>query len=98
MATYDSAAVFIESQTTLLAKVNSIELIIDALLITAAKAATNDNITEYSLNDGQTIIKTVYKGVDAITRSILEFEKLKHIYLNRLNGRMVRLMDSKNFR
>lgn len=98
MAIYDSAAIFIESQTSLKAKVDAIELIIDALLILAAKAATNDNISEYQLNDGQTVIKTVYKGVDGILQSIEGLEKIKMTYLNRLNGRVMRLMDSKNFR
>lgn len=98
MAIYDSAAIFIERQTSLKAKVDAIELIIDALLILAAKAATNDNISEYQLNDGQTVIKTVYNGVDGILQSIEGLEKIKMTYLNRLNGRVMRLMDSKNFR
>lgn len=98
MVIYDSAALYIEAQSGLQAKIIAIDAIIEALLITAVKAATNDNISEYSLNDGQTQIKTVYKGADAVVRSIKEFEKIKQLYVNRLNGRMIRLVDDKNFR
>lgn len=97
MIVYASASEYIGSKTTLKEKVKAIDLIIASLLTTAAKAAEDDNINEYWLNDGQTQIKTIYKGVHAIQRSIEEFEKLKQMYLNQIGGRMVRLMDTKNF-
>jgi hypothetical protein len=97
MVTYDSAYNYIESCTTLRDKITRIEAIITALEDTALKAAANDNITEYMLNDGQTIIKTVYKGADAVMRSIEAYEKLKERYVNKLNGRTFKLVDSKNF-
>lgn len=95
---YDSAAAYIEDCTSLEEKVTRIDAIIDALLTTALKAAGNDNVTEYSLDDGQTKIKTVYRGADAIMASIRSFEQLRQIYLNRLNGHVVRLVDSKSLR
>jgi hypothetical protein len=97
MVVFDSAALYIESQTGIKAKIVAIDAIIDALLVTAAKAATNDHLTEYSLNDGQVQIKSAYRGASAIFNSIKEFEKLKQIYMSRINGRVVRLVDSKNF-
>ena len=97
MVTYDSADKYIQTATTLQEKIAKIDNIITALEDTALKAAANDNITEYSLNDGQTIIRTVYKGADAVLRSIEAFERIKQTYVNRLNGRVVRLVDSKNF-
>jgi hypothetical protein len=97
MVVYDSAAIYIDSCTTLQAKITAIDQIIDALLSVAAKSAAGDNISEYSLNDGQTQIRTVYKGADQVTESIQKFEKLKQLYVNRLNGRAIRLVDAKNF-
>lgn len=97
MVTFDSASIYIDSATSNKAKVVAIDAIIDGLLSTAAKAATDENITEYMLNDGQTIIKSVYRGSEAIYASIAAFERLKQMYMNRINGRMVRLVDSKNF-
>jgi hypothetical protein len=97
MVTYDSEGVYIASCKTVRAKIVAIDAIIDALMLTAAKSASNDNITQYSLNDGQTIINTMYRGTKAIFESIKSFETLKQMYTERLNGRVVRLVDSKNF-
>jgi hypothetical protein len=97
MVYYDSASKYIDCASDLRDKITRIETIISALEDTALKAAANDNITEYSLNDGQTIIRTVYKGADAVLNSIMAFEKIRQMYINRLNGRVMRLVDSKNF-
>lgn len=95
---FDSEGLYIASCTNIRAKIAAIDAIIDALLVTAADAATKDNIEEYSLNDGQTIIRTLYRGTDGIYKSIASFEKLKIYYQSKTTGRMVRLVDGKNFR
>lgn len=97
MVYFDSADLYIEGATSLRDKITRIDAVIDALLTTATKAAANDNISEYSLNDGQTQIRTAYKGADQVFQSIAAFERLKQIYVNRLNGRSFRLIDGKNF-
>jgi hypothetical protein len=94
---FDSADVYIQCASTLQDKITRIDAIITALEDTALKAAANDNISEYSLNDGQTVIRTVYKGADAVLNSIMAFERIRQMYVNRLNGRVFRLVDSKNF-
>lgn len=98
MPIFDSAYIYIESATSLCDKITRIDAVIDALLTNALKAATTDNIEEYSLNDGQTIIKTRYRNSASVMRSIKEMETIKQVYVNRLNGRMIRLVDSKNFK
>ena len=95
---YDSAAAYIEDCVALEEKVTRIDAVIDALMTTALKAAGNDNIDEYWLDDGQTKIKTIYRGADALMSSIRSFEQLRQMYLNRLNGHVVRLVDSKSLR
>lgn len=98
MIIFDSADIFIESASSLQDKIAKIDLVIDALLTNALKAAANQNISEYSLNDGQTQIKTAYKGTESVMKSIEAFEKLKTYYTIKLNGgRMTRLVDGRNF-
>jgi len=94
---FDSEGLYIQSQSSITAKITAIDNIIDALLLTAAKGATTDNISEYSLNDGQTIIRTLYRGTDGIYKSIQSFQRLRTYYVNQSTGRVVRLMDSKSF-
>lgn len=98
MIIYDSAFIYIDSATSLRDKICRIDDIIDALLNTALESAASDNLTEYMLDDGQTKIKAVYKGTDAVLRSIKVLETTKQIYVNRLNGRTIRLVDGKSFR
>lgn len=95
---FTSEREYIMSCSDVRAKITAIDAIIDALLITAATASTDDNINEYWLNDGQTQIKTIYKGAHAIERSIQSFERLKQMYVNRLQGRVMVAMDRQNFK
>lgn len=94
---YDSSVIYIQSATTLQGKITRIDAIITALEDTALTAAANDNILEYELNDGQVKIRTEYRGTDAVFKSIKAFEQLRQMYVNRLNNRHMRLIDSKNF-
>lgn len=98
MVVFDRCGLYVESQTTLAAKIVAIDAIIDALIIQGADSIATENITEYQLNDGQTIIKQVYRGTTAIAKANDFWEAIKQRYVNRLNGRVVRSIDSKNFR
>jgi len=94
---YNSADIYIDSCQTLQDKITAIQAIIDALIVTATKAAGTANFNEYYLDDGQTKIQTRYRDVADIFQAINAFERLKQMYVNRLNGRMIRMVDGKNF-
>ena len=94
---FTSAREYIESCSSLQAKITAIDSIITALILTSTTASETDNINEYWLNDGQTQIKTIYRGVNQIQSSIQAFERLRQMYINRLTGRVSVLMDSKTF-
>jgi len=96
MIVFETCGIYVQSKSTLLAKIQAIDEIIDMLLTTALDMAGKDSIQEYSLNDGQTIIKTIYKGSVGVASAIIDFQRIRNIYVNQLNGRMVRLVDSKN--
>lgn len=96
MVVYDSSDIYISKATSLKDKINRIDAIIKALEDTALKSATSDDITEYSLDDGQTKIKTVYRGTKGIINSINSLIRLREYYINKLNGRQVRLVDGRS--
>lgn len=98
MIYYDSASVYIATATTNAEKLAKVEAIIAALEDTALKSASNDDLSEYSLDDGQTKIKTVYRSTADVLKSLRGFEQLRQMYINRLNGRVVRLFDEGSFR
>lgn len=97
MVVYDSAVNYLGTCTGLKAKIVAIDAIISALELMALSAAEKGDLSEYSLDDGQTKIKTVYRNVTDITASINGFETIKQRYINQLTGRRTRLVDSKNF-
>jgi len=98
MVVYSSASKYLESATQACDKIAKIDAIISALEDTALKGAANDHIEEYWLDDGQSKIKTTYKGVDEIFKSINSFLKLKEYWVNKLNGRAFRMVGSKQLR
>lgn len=98
MVEYNSAEIYISSKTSLKAKIAAIDAVITALETTALKAAATGNVEEYQLDDGQVKIKTLYRNVNEVANSIEAFMRIRQIYVNRVNGRMVRLVDSKNFK
>ena len=96
-AIYDSAAIYIGSAADAAERIQRIQSVIYALEDVALKAAETGNFDEYSLDDGQTKIRTKYRDVSQIAAAISAFEKQKQKYINRLNGRITRLVDGKNF-
>lgn len=99
MVIYDSCKKYLQSATTLEAKISAIDAIIDALTLSAIDIANGgDQVNEYQLNDGQTIIREVYRGTQRIAAAINAFEAIKQRYVSRYNGRVKRMIDSKSFR
>lgn len=96
MAEYISTGQYISEAKTDADRLIRVNKVIDALLETAANSAGNAHITNYSMDDGQTKIQTEYRGTDAIMKSIKDFETLREYYKNKVNGRVMRLVDSKN--
>ena len=97
MIIYKSSDIYINSATTLQGRLIAIDAVILALYATAAKAAIDENLTEFILDDGQTKIQSNFRGVDAILTSINGLERLRQTIMNQLNGRVVRLQDGKSF-
>lgn len=77
-------------------RVDKINAIIDTLLDAQIAFQADPNKKEYRLDDGQTKVSVQYRDLEAVAAAILVWERTKQIYLNRINGRMVRLVDSKN--
>lgn len=97
MITYDSTDIYIQSATTLRAKIVRIDAMIVALEDTVLKAVGTGNVEDYSLDDGQVRIKTTYRNTEEVIKSITDLETIRQMYVNRLNKRHFRLVDGKNF-
>lgn len=103
MVTYDSEAIYVNSGLTGLSRREAlrlrairIEAIQDALLTTALDAASK-GADEYQLNTGQSVIKLKRRTPEQLQKAWQDFEVIRQQIVNQLNGRMVRLVDGKNF-
>ena len=97
MITFNSIADCIESQDSLDAKIATIDTIIDTLMTSVLKAVEKGSIQDYSLNDGQTVIRTVYRNPNDVIKSIELLERIKNTYISRKTGRAFRLIHGGNF-
>ena len=94
---FDSADIYIESQTSLDAKIAAIEAVINAMISQLLKSAATATKAEYMFNDGQTTIKNTYRSPAEVAKAIKEFKSIKDMYVAQKNGRVQRLVDSRNF-
>lgn len=81
--------VYIESATGLKTRLDRIVAIIEALELRQVEVIGNSDVEEYSIDDGQIKIKTIYRSSEQIAKAIEAYEKLKQKLLNQLNGRVM---------
>jgi tetrahydromethanopterin S-methyltransferase subunit B len=94
---YDSPELYLEDSTSIKDKIARIDTLIASMYNAADKAALTGSVDFYSIDDGQSKIQTKYKGVDAIIEQIKGLEKLRTMYMNKINGRVVTLKDRRAF-
>jgi hypothetical protein len=94
---YSSFLEYMRTCRDIKSRIAAIDSIISALYAAAAEAAAGENVTQYSLNDGQTIISATPRSSKSITESITAWEVLRNREVQKLTGRVTRLVDGKNF-
>lgn len=93
---YDTCGLYFASKTDARDKIAAIDAVIDALLTTVLTNITKAPISEYMLNDGQTIIKEVYRDPNKVVEVINTLKMIKQQYANDINGRVHTLISGKN--
>lgn len=97
---YSSIREYIQSKTTLDAKIAVCQQIIDNMQMLILEFSINGNAGtgEYDLDNGQTKVKGTYRSVEDLARSVQAVETMMWRWINQRNGRMTRLSDQANFR
>lgn len=86
MAIYSSESEYIQSATTDSDKIVKIDTAISNLYDVVLTAVANEDVQEYSMDNGQTKIRKVYRSVKAVMQTIKALETMKTHYSNKLNG------------
>jgi hypothetical protein len=82
-----SISQYIDCKPNLLTKIQAIDNLISAMELKLVDTVGQVNYSEYSLDDGQMKIRTVYRSPNDVLAGIDALEKLKQRYINRYNGR-----------
>ena len=90
--------IYIESASSKIERLNRIMQIIEALELRQVAVIGNADVEEYSIDDGQIKIKTIYRSSKQIADAIEAYEKLKQKLLNQLNGRQMALRSWQGLR
>jgi len=93
-------SIYLESKTTLLEKINAIDLLINKMIAKIGETLDSETliVDEYWMNDGQMNVKTSYKSLEDIEMSVFRLERMKRLYVNRYNGRGFVLRDVRGLR
>jgi predicted signal transduction protein with EAL and GGDEF domain len=97
MTTYNNFKEYIQSQSTLDAKILAIEALIDEMLLNTIDTIGDSGTMSYSLDDGQMKVLTQYRSAKEITAGVLSLEKLKNIYVGRRDGNITILRGGLNY-
>lgn len=97
---YSSVYNYLDSISSTYDRILAIDALIDKniLVIGAALDGGTAGISMYELDDGQVRIKTNYTSTTELIAANTALEKMKQLYVNRLNGRTTVLRDKSTFR
>ena len=82
---------YIQEAASTFERVQRIESIINALELQMLSATANEPIQEYSLDDGQVKIRTMYRSIKGMQDGIFVLEQMKNRLINQLNGHFMAL-------
>lgn len=86
---YEDPNVYIEDASELKLKIERIDIILNGLYDALQNSLTKTHLLEYQIDDGQSRIRTAYRSVADMEKGILGFEKLKVVFISRLNKNRV---------
>jgi len=79
---------YIENSSTLKERITRIDNIIEALELQMLNVGVdNSDVQNYSLDDGQVKISTLYRSPSEIANAIDKYTRIRERLINKLNGR-----------
>lgn len=101
MIVYASIPQIIQSCTTLQARIDMVDIILNNLEIAIADAATSGKFESYKLDTGQTKNEVIYRSIAELNKAHEGLFQMQLKMIARLNnnksGRVMRMVDEKQF-
>jgi len=93
MANFITVVDYINCSTSTKEEIARINAVIAKLQDAELNAAAYADIEEYRLDDGQTVIKTIYRDISSISKAIEVLERRKQRAINKCVGYRYNLQD-----
>lgn len=87
----------LNSCTKAVDKIALIDTLLDSLYTKAIAAVTNGDIAEYSLDTGQTVVKTKYRSMEELEKAISGYERLRKMLQADALPRKIKLIPGSSF-
>ena len=92
MARYDSIYEYLTDKSTVMTELEKLDQCIAALREASYKMCGNADVKELQFNDGQTIVKSIFRDFSDMDNAMKFLEKQKHTILYGATGRTKRLI------
>ncbi len=86
-AEYTTITQYLESKTTLQAKIAAYDKLIEGMENALAEGIVSGHILQTEVDDGFMKVRLNYRSVGDMTKALSGLEMLRQRYINRLNGR-----------
>ena len=89
---YVTISQYIQSKSTILDKIKAYDTLILAMESSILTGIESSHLIQYELDDGQMKVRAQYRNISDMTNAMVGLEKLRQMYINRYNGRGIRLV------
>ena len=90
--TYTTISEFVEAKSKLIGKIATYDLLLEQMELAMLTGIESGHLVQVELDDGMMKLRTQYRNVNDLTKAITTIEKLRQMYINRYNGRGMRLV------
>lgn len=92
---YMTISEYFECKSKLIGKIATYDILIESMEKALLEGTLSGHLIQYELDDGQMKVRAQYRNVNDMAKALSGLEKIRQMYVNRYNGRGVRLVGGK---
>lgn len=89
---YITISQYVEQKSKLVGKIATYDILIESMEGAIVTGIESGHLIQYEMDDGQMKVRAQYRDIGQMTEAISALEKIRQMYINRLNGRTIRLV------
>jgi len=91
-AEYMTISEYVECKSKLIGKIATYDILIEGMEKAVLEATVSGHLNQWELDDGQMKVRSMYRNPVEMVRALKGLEAMRQIYINRANGRGMRLV------